>query len=135
MTSEVAEESNLLKHARAELTRAGLLSADADYDGQVGATVLRMIEAFSGYGHSGGSAAMTLEIFNRVARFQTLGPITDDPDEWMRVNPGDEEVGVWQNRRQGSLFSNDGGKTYYDIDEPMFSDEQPVHKSEEHKSA
>jgi hypothetical protein len=135
MTSDTIEESNLLKHARAELQQVGLLDSDADYDGYVGATVLRMIEAFSWYGHSGGSAAMTLEVFNRLAQFKTLGPITDNPAEWMRVNPDDEEVGIWQNRRQGSLFSNDGGKTYYDIDEQMVGDEQPTHESKEHTSA
>lgn len=135
MTSETKEESNLLKHARAELIRAGLLDSDSDYEGFVGATVLRMIEAFSWYGHSGGSAEMTLEVFDRLARYKTLAPISDNPEEWMRINPDEEQEGVWQSRRQGSIFSNDGGKTYYDLDERMSGDEQPVHTSKEHKSA
>jgi hypothetical protein len=128
-------DTNLMTFARAEVRRAGLLDSDSDYGGQIGACVLRMVEAFGWYGHSGGSAEMTLEIFNRVARFQTLGPITNNPEEWMRVNPDDEPEGVWQNRRQGSIFSHDGGKTYYDLDERMTGEEQPVHNSKEHTSA
>ena len=41
--------------------------------------------------------------------------LTDDPDEWQYH---DETVwgakgGIWQNRRDPSAFSTDGGKTYY----------------------
>ena len=110
--------SNLEAHAERELRLAGLFDKNSDYDGMIGEAVMKLVRAFSGDGHSGGSASVTLAAFDRVVRFKTLTDITSDPSEWMHIA---EEVagqhgGVWQNTRQSSCFSNDGGKTYYDID-------------------
>ena len=112
--------SNLVAHAEEELRRAGLFDKDSDYEGMIGEAVLKMVKGFAKEGHSGMSASWTLEIFNRVARWKTLTPITNDPSEWVEIGKEMMPTGsktVWQNRRQSSLFSNDGGKTYYDIDE------------------
>lgn len=110
--------SNLEKHAEFELRRAGLFEKGSDYDGMLGEAVMKLIRVFAQEGHSGASAHYTLDLFDRVARFKTLTTITDSSDEWMdvadRMPNGDPPV--WQNKRQSSCFSNDGGKTYYDID-------------------
>lgn len=140
MTTEVEEtdESALVAHARSELLRAGLFGPESDYDGAIGGIVLGMVQAFASYGHSGGSAEMALEVFDRVVRFQPLGPITNNPEEWMLVTYGVDEGDppLYQSRRQSSLFSNDGGKTYYDINQNMNPDgTMPIHESKEHTSA
>lgn len=111
--------SRLVEHAESELRRAGLFDKDSDYDGMLGPAVLELVKVHAAQGHSGFSHSLTLQIFNKVANFKTLGPLTSAPDEWMEVGremspPGAKDV--WQNKRQGSCFSNDGGKTYYDID-------------------
>lgn len=105
--------SNLIKHAEYELRLAGLFDKDSDYGGDLGRAVMQLIEVFSAQEHSGFSAARTLQLFNRVAKFKTLLPIGKTKDEWMEVGEG-----LWQNKRQYSVFSKDGGKTWYDIDEP-----------------
>lgn len=110
--------SNLELHAEAELRKAGLFDKDSDYNGAIGEQVMKLIRSLD-EGHSGCSMALTLAAFERVARFKPLGPITDDPGEWMEVGEDmrfDRAVPVWQNRRSSSCFSNDNGKTYYDID-------------------
>lgn len=104
--------SNLTKHAEYELRRAGLFNKDSDYGGMIGPAIMKMVEVFAAEGHSGHSAALTLHIFGKVANFKTLTPITSSPDEWNAIDDS-----VWQNRRQSSCFSNDGGRTYYDIDD------------------
>jgi hypothetical protein len=110
---------SLVEHAKRELEFAGLFSKDSDYEGMLGEAVLELVEKFAQQGHSGFSAGMTLRIFNQVARFKPLGPVTDNPDEWMEVGE-DKGLGTCrQNRRQSSCFSYDGGKTYYDIDEKV----------------
>lgn len=135
MTSEGTEESNLVRHAREELLRAGLFGAGSDYDGGVGECALAVVKAFSTYGHSGGSAAMTLDVVTRLLQFQALSPITSNSDEWMLVADGiveKEEPPLWQCRRNGALFSNDGGNTYYSIDEPLqVNGAPPLHTSAE----
>lgn len=128
-------ESNLVKHAEKELRAAGLFCEGSDYDGMTGQAVMELTVLFASQRHSGMSASMVTQIFTELAAFKTLTPLTDNPDEWMRVNPEEEEVGVWQNCRQSSVFSNDGGKTYYDLDERMTGEDQPVHKSKEYVSA
>jgi hypothetical protein len=111
--------SNLLKHAEEEMRRAGLYDKDSDYGGMIPEAVMKLMRPFAEEGHSGMSASLTLEIFGRLARFKTLTPITNDPAEWMEVSEymGPSEKGVWQNRRDSSFFSNDGGKTYYSVDD------------------
>lgn len=111
--------SNLVKHAEEELRRAGLFDADSDYGGKLGPAILKMVKVFAKEGHSGMSAHICLSAFDRVARYKTLGPITNDPEEWTDVTHygGPDSPGIWQNRRDSTYFSNDGGKTGYTIDD------------------
>lgn len=114
------EVSRLEEHAERELRAAGMFDADGDYNGSLGRDVMDLMRAFCGRGHSGGSAHAVLGAFDRVARWQNLTPITNNPDEWMDVaeivadqNP----ARLWQSRRNPALFSVDGGRHYYNVDE------------------
>lgn len=115
--------SKLVKHAESEMRRAGLYDADADYGGMLPHAVMQLVRIHSMQGHSGFSHGYTLALFNKVVNFQVLTPITDDPEEWsdcsmMSCRPS------WQNKRQFSCFSEDGGKTYRDQNErPYYTDE------------
>lgn len=110
--------SNLVKHAEYELKLAGLLDKDSDYDGMLGEAVLELVKVFAKQGHSGFSAHQTLQIFNEVANYRPLTPIGKSKDEWMDVTDmGADGKGLWQNKRRGTTFSRDAGKTWYDIDD------------------
>lgn len=106
----------LVQHAKEELERAGMFDKDADYGGAIAEYVMDLMEVFASQEHSGGTAMLTLEVFNQLARFSTLTPLTTDPAEWMDVSAASGGEGVWQSRRKPSVFSNDGGKTAYDLD-------------------
>jgi hypothetical protein len=110
--------SNLEKHAEAELRLAGLYDKDSDYGGAIAEAVLRLVRTHAAEGHSGGSHALTLSVFNKVINFKTLTPLTSNPAEWMRVDPEQYQPGTWQNLRNASVFSRDGGASWYDIDAP-----------------
>lgn len=111
-------ESNLEKYAERELRAAGMFDADADYGGGTLANaVLTLIRAFAAQGHSGGSAPTVISLFTRLARFEPLSPLTGADDEWNEVGNG-----VWQNRRQSSVFKERDGRAY-DIDAVLY--EQP----------
>lgn len=105
---------SLLEHAERELKEVGLFDKNSDYDGMLGEAVLELIRVFANQGHSGMSARMTLDIFNKLVRFKTLTLITSNPDEWEKIS-----ADIWQLKKQNSVFSKDGGKTWYDIDEPI----------------
>jgi hypothetical protein len=106
------EDSNLVQHARRELERIGMFDPDSDYSGMLATAVMELIEKFAAQGHSGMSASMTMDLFSKLGNFEALTPLTDDKSEWMEVGPN-----VWQNTRQSSAFSDDGGKTYHIVGE------------------
>jgi hypothetical protein len=108
---ETQSESNLVTHARTELALAGLFDKDADYDGE-----MKVVEAFSSYGHSGGSAMLAIELLQKLLQFKNLTSLTTDPAEWMYIADGqrpDEDKPFWQNRRDSEVFSEDAGQHAY----------------------
>jgi hypothetical protein len=116
-TAWVLRYASLKDHAKYELERAGLFSKDSDYEGATGNAVLELCDCFSKQGHSGASAELALEIFDKLARFKTLTPITDDPQEWNNVSHmgSSDTPPMWQNKRDSSYFSHDGGKTWWSV--------------------
>lgn len=97
--------SNLIDHATRELKLSGV---DEDiYGDMTSKAVLELLEVFSNQGHSGASAGLVISLFTKLARFENLTPLTDDPEDWVHVGPT-----MWQNRRNGAAFSDNGGKTY-----------------------
>lgn len=112
--------SNLTEHAEYELQLAGLFDEDSDYSGALGGSVLELVKVFAKQGHSGFSAHQTLKIFNIVADFKNLTPIGQSADEWVDMSEVSGEP-MWQNRRRGTTFSRDAGKTWYDIDDPKLN--------------
>lgn len=100
--------SNLVAHARRELETAGFFDDDSDYGGMIGDAVVELVEVFAKQGHSGMSASIVLQLFEQVADFKALTPLTTDPDEWVEAYGNSR-----QNRRQPEAFSEDGGKTYH----------------------
>jgi len=109
-------ESNLVSFARRELKLAGMYDEDADYGpGAVADHVIALISLFESEGHSGGSAMLTLKLFDALARFKPLTALSTDPEEWMEVGISVQDGSkVWQSRRNPEVFSDDGGKTAYE---------------------
>lgn len=108
-----AEESNLVSFARSELERAGQFGEGDFYGGMMGNAVLDLIKAFSEQGHSGMSAGMCVSMFERLARFEPLSPLTGSDDEWNEVTEG-----MFQNRRCSHVFKENG--VAYDSEGKVF---------------
>lgn len=104
--------SNLVDHARKELELIyGTGPSDGEFDTVGG--VLKVMQAFADMGHSGGSAMVVIPWINALLQFQNLTPLTNDPAEWTEVF-GNE---MYQSTRRSDAFCEDGGKTYYLLDE------------------
>lgn len=108
---------SLVKHAEREMKLAGLDKEDSAYGGMIYNAVMKLIETHAAEGHSGGSHVTTMGVFERVANFKTLTPLTADPSEWMEVG-NDKRGTCFQSLRQSTCFSYDGGKTFYDLEDP-----------------
>ena len=109
--------AGLIDHAKRELDLAGLFDKDSDYDGMIGKAVMELCKCFADQGHSGFSANWVLDLFRRLGKYEPLTPITDDPKDWNDISEmsGRGSPKMWQCKRNPSLFSENGGKSYYDV--------------------
>jgi hypothetical protein len=100
--------SQLVEHARAELEHAGVTAEDPDYAD----ALVRAVAAFDSYDHSDASADCAIRQLTALLRWETLGPLTDNPTEWFDhgIISGER---LWQSRRNPAAFSVDGGRSYY----------------------
>ena len=101
---------NGLEYARFELERAGLFKEDSDYDGMLGTAAMELIEVFGKQGHSGFSAEQVVRLFEKLARFQPLTPLTGEDDEWTEYPDGQ-----FQNKRCTRVFKDSQTGPAYDI--------------------
>lgn len=116
--------SPLVEHAKRELA---LINPDEEDDGWK-ESIVKAIQGFCSYGHSGGSAAVAIQAIHDLLQQKNLTPLTDNPNDWIQCGPG-----VWQCRRNGEAFSHDGGKSYYLLSEGgSDANPEPTHQSEPH---
>ena len=109
--------SNLIKHAENELRLAGLFDKDSDYGGMIGEAVLNMVKQFSEEGHSGFSAQMAIKLFEKVANFEPITPLTGEANEWLEYMDGH-----YQNIRCSHVFKDGKDEKAYDSKGKIFYD-------------
>lgn len=119
-------DSNLIRHAQTELSLVGLYDEDSDYGGMIGRSTEDLIRVFAMQGHSGFSASWVMDLFTKLASHESLTPLTSNPDEWVDVSEASGRP-LWQNKRCPSAFSENGGATYYLLDESVYDEETGVH--------
>lgn len=105
------------EHAKQEFKVLGW-PGNSESQGWVCEDVLELLDTFSKQGHSGSSASYVLNIFNKLAKFEPLGPLTGKEEEW--GEPYDEQ-GIQQNKRCSRIFRNKDGRAY-DIEGKVFID-------------
>lgn len=108
--------SNLEIFAETELRRAGWFDTDGMYGDMMGHAVMNMVKLFAEEGHSGMSAGIAIQLFQKVANFEPLMPLTGEDDEWEEVGPK-----VWQNKRCSTVFKEEDGRAY-NIEGRIFRD-------------
>lgn len=117
--------SNLVEHAKRELQLAGYFDPNGIYGDMLGKAVMELITVFANQGHSGMSAPAGIGLFQTLASFEPIMPLTGEQDEWNYI--GDD---TWQNIRcshvfktpdeiydiRGKVFIDDDGTTYTNKD-------------------
>jgi len=114
-------------HATRELKLAGMFDKEVDGSSAAGSmnilisnAVIELMEVFAKQGHSGMSASMVRELFVKLSNFESLTELTDTPDEWNDISEMQAGELGWQSQRNPSCFSEDGGKTYWNINEEYY---------------
>jgi hypothetical protein len=109
------------KFAREEFRAAGWMDEHGNFeDGMqeyVCAGVLDLLNVFEKQGHSGTSAPYTLNMFQKLASFKPIAPITGEDWEWSEVCEGSTGP-MYQNKRCSSVFKDKDGA--WDIDGKVF---------------
>ena len=76
--------NQLVNYAEQELRLAGLFDEDSLYGGMLGEAVMELVKVFAHQNHSGLSATLVLHIFNKVAKYNPLTPLTGEPERVVR---------------------------------------------------
>jgi hypothetical protein len=122
--------SNLLEHAKRELSLAGFDVDDNSYMNLCAKNALDLIEVLEKGKHSGMSVEITLDLFEKLARWKTLSPLTNDPEEWSDI--GDVIEHTYQSKRNPTCFTTDF-KKYHDLNENRVDIASGVYKFRDEK--
>jgi hypothetical protein len=108
----------LITHAEHELKAIGMLGSGDEMNEAMSADILELLRTFSEQGHSGFSASYAINLFEKLARFEPLGPLTGEDAEWHDVSEASGEP-MWQNKRCSHVFKAGDGRAY-DIDAVVY---------------
>lgn len=101
----------LMKWANKELKLAGYSTEHSNSPAAwMHRQVIEDLALFYSHGNSGNSAPYERNLFNKLTQFSVLSPLTFKEDEW-----DDRGNGIWQNKRDSSVFKDKDGSVY-DID-------------------
>ena len=100
----LADKSRYEDHAERELVAIGYKLDDKEEGPNkwIVQNLMDLLRVFSTQGHSGSSAPYCVNLFEKLAMFKPLAPLTGETNEWMEVG-----TGVWQNKRAGNIFKQD----------------------------
>lgn len=112
--------SNLKEHALREFKAIGYKSIEEEEGPNkwIQQNILELLEVFSNQGHSGFSAPYCIGLFNKLASFEPLCPLTGEPEEWNDTSHMSSRP-VWQNKRCSHVFKDADGQAY-DIQGKVF---------------
>ena len=112
--------SALIEYAKSELNKAFPDTTD-EMQEMAKNNVIELITVFSEQGHSGMSAPYVLRLFERLARFNPLLPLTGEDDEWGEPY-GNKNT--QQNKRCSKIFrDNFDNSTAHNIEGKVMIDE------------
>lgn len=119
---------NSIEFAQKELEASGLFDADSDYEGALGDAVMTLIKTFNAQQHSGFSAMIVINLFDRLAKHKPLTPLTGEDWEWEKINLGTDEDGdnqTYINIRCPFIIKDSDGMAY-NTEGKIFSDDGVV---------
>lgn len=104
--------SKMLKWAEDELRLAGYDVNDTEEGPNkwLAKGTLELLKVFADQGHSGMSAPYAVALFEKLASWKPIAPLTGEDDEWCEPY---EVGGSRQNKRNSTVFKNEKGETYW----------------------
>ena len=123
--------NNYEKHAREEFRAAGWMDENGNFKDEmqelICAQVVDLLNMFGKHGHSGSTAPYALNMFERLAKFEPIAPLTGEDWEWRDTGHN------YQNIRASHVFKDYDGNCY-DIDAKVFWEWQRGRDGKPYKS-
>jgi hypothetical protein len=114
---------NSQDHAMLEFKAAGWIDENDnwtdDWQQAICENVLNLLMLFSNQGHSGASAPYTIKLFEKLAMFEPIVPLTGEDWEWSDVRHNGDGSIHYQNKRCSHVFKEGDGQVY-DIEGKVF---------------
>lgn len=113
--TSLSSKSNLRAHADRELRNVGYNPDSSDFiESRVYKDVMSLIDALARLKLSGGIAPTVLRIFEKLAKYDLLSPLTGEDDEWLPIEEGTLSYGptigkvgmLYQNKRASHVFKH-----------------------------
>lgn len=104
--------SNMLEWAEQELRYAGYDINDPE-DGPnrwLAEGTLELLKVFAEQGHSGSSAPYAVALFEKLATWKPIVPLTGEDDEWCEAY---DMPGTQQNKRNSAVFRDADSQAYW----------------------
>jgi len=115
--------SNYIDHAMTEFRAAGWLDENGKYCDEMQEAIcnhiLKLLEVFGDEGHSGSSAGYAVHMFEKLAMFEPIFPLTGEDWEWNDVSEYSADHMWFQNKRCPHVFKDSEGRAY-DSDGKVF---------------
>lgn len=101
--------NNYEKHAWQEFKAAGWLDDEGkfkdDMQKDICDHVIKLLGVFASEGHSGTSAPYAVNLFQKLAMFEPIAPLTGEDWEWVEIcDASTDGVSVFQNKRASHVF-------------------------------
>jgi hypothetical protein len=113
--------NNYQKHAMTEFRAAGWTDENGKFNDEMQEMicnhVMKLLDVFADEGHSGSSAPYAISLFEKLAKFEPVAPLTGEDWEWNDVAERNGGT-LWQNKRCSHVFKDENGA--YDIDGIVF---------------
>jgi len=105
----IIAHSNICRHAKAELKRAGYGKGEGGPDDWMYEQVMEAVAVFASHGNSGGSAPFEINLVQKLCSWDIISPLRFTDDEWHQIS----EDGTCQNTRKCNVFKEPDGRIHY----------------------
>ena len=107
---------SLIEHAKREMAIAW--PEQDEMQDLIKENILDLLKVFSEQGHSGMTAPYVVNLFEKLAMFKPINPLTGADDEWMEYADG-----MFQNIRDSEVFKGSKDGPAYWISGNIFRDQ------------
>lgn len=105
----IIANSNICRHAKAELKRAGYGKGEEGPNDWMYEQVMEAVAVFTSHGNSGASVPFEIHLVQKLCNWDIISPLRFTDDEWSQISSD----GTCQNKRKLDVFKKPNGDIYY----------------------